>query len=1469
MVMLVMLPLLFYATLRISSVQTYLTHKAAAYLSRELKTEISVGGVDISWFLNIVIEDITVNDLHHKTLLSADRLIIDIENIKIRDHQLQIKELGLEKANVNLVIYKGDSTMNLQFLVDYFSSHDTTVSAPSKAWQVGVNGLKLENTHFLYQDQRYMQPFGLGMDYSNIDVRDINLKISGLGIIGDTISGKIEQLACKELCGLEIHDMSAEVRLCSVSLETKNLKLITNRSNLSLDLLFQYPNYYAFNYFVDSVIMNVDIRPSLLNLEDIAFFAPDINGMDDDLHIDGLVKGPVKSLKAKNFDLAFGEMTKFFGNISLQGLPDIEETFIQLKVKNFTTNSGDISSIRLPGNDTANQLIMPAELITLGRINVKGVFTGFYNDFVSNAEFITDAGSVRTDLLLKKNTQTKLVEYDGKIVASHFNLGQVLDISKYLGKLNLNAEVKGKGLTAETVDLTIDGSIDSADFYGNNFSKTTVKGRLLKKTFNGLLKLDDELVKLNFEGLINYDQEIPRFNFDVRIDNAMLTELNIGKRDPLSRISTVIHSNFTGDRIDDMLGSLLIDSTSYTEHGQTYHMKRLLLETTMDSSCSKSLKLTSDFVDAQFTGQYKFDDFFHYLNNIFVNYLPSLRFSTFAAGTAQEQDRKFNYLINLKNTHPITDIFLPALSLDGKTSLSGSFDSNTGLINIKGSSPLITYNNTSLKNWFVVGSSQSNYFKLSTGCSQVMFGDSTLLGIEELAFYADVHADSVVYKLAWNDLDKTDHNIASINGIASFKNYPEILFKVNNARIIINDTLWTINNDNFIKIDSSSIVVNNFRINGNKQGMVANGTISVDPLDKLTFTFDKFNISQLDLLLNTDGVDFDGLLSGSLDVSGVYDVPNIVTDLVINEFCFNKEKFGNLTLKSSWNQSLDALVLDSRIVYTGNAGTTQPMVAKGFFYPNRKTDNFDLDISVTNLKIKTLSPFFTGLFSNIKGLATGSLKLTGDLTSPDLTGSVQLMRSELKVDYLNVGYSFATDFNFSKGMIWFDNVKVFDSLGNQALASGKIYHHNFAKWSLDIKIDAKNIIGLHTTRQQNESFYGNAFGTGRVTISGTVENLNIDVNMRTSKGTNIFLPYSSSIDASQQDFIVFVNHSDTVSKEDSHLQQFEGLTLRLDFDITRDANIQFFLPEQMGDIKVKGDGKMHLGVDKNGGFTMRGTYTMEQGLFMFTLQKVISRSLKIEQGSAITWAGDPYNAEVDLSAIYKTKVLLSGIPALASDPTVQGKRTQVDCVVKMKNSLMNPDLSFSFRLPSTEDNIRQMVFNAIDTMNTAEMNQQMISLLVLNSFSFSTENTSVASNLGLSSFELLSRQLSNQLSRISKDFDIGVNYTPGSSLSSDEVEVALSTQLFNDRVLIDGSVATSNNTTTQNTSQLVGDVNVEVKITPDGQLRVKAFNRSNSNLDYLSSYASYTQGLGIFYRREFDHLGDLFKNQRKVVEPTQ
>jgi hypothetical protein len=125
---------------------------------------------------------------------------------------------------------------------------------------------------------------------------------------------------------------------------------------------------------------------------------------------------------------------------------------------------------------------------------------------------------------------------------------------------------------------------------------------------------------------------------------------------------------------------------------------------------------------------------------------------------------------------------------------------------------------------------------------------------------------------------------------------------------------------------------------------------------------------------------------------------------------------------------------------------------------------------------------------------------------------------------------------------------------------------------------------------------------------------------------------------------------------------------------------------------------------------------------------------------------------------------------------------------------------------------------------------------------------------------MISNQLSSWLSKISNDFDIGLNYRPGDDITSDELQASLSTQLFNNRILVDGNMGVAN--TASSSSNIVGDVIVEYKITPNGKFRVRAFNKSN-DINTLTDNAPFTQGVGLTYGQEFDRLGDLFRRRKR------
>jgi hypothetical protein len=349
------------------------------------------------------------------------------------------------------------------------------------------------------------------------------------------------------------------------------------------------------------------------------------------------------------------------------------------------------------------------------------------------------------------------------------------------------------------------------------------------------------------------------------------------------------------------------------------------------------------------------------------------------------------------------------------------------------------------------------------------------------------------------------------------------------------------------------------------------------------------------------------------------------------------------------------------------------------------------------------------------------------------------------------------------------------------------------------------------------------------------------------------------VNVSENDFIIFINALDTLDKEkEKYVVDMKGLTLNLDVDVTYAADIEIFLPNSMGNIKGNGNGNIRLGVNPRGDFTINGDYVIEEGNFNFSLENLIGREFDIKSGSKISWTGNPYDANIDITAVYPVKTTLTGLRLQTDSTSVYNTRVNVECIVDLKNDLFNPDVHFSIDFENVAEDVKQIIYASLDTTDQSAMSQQMVTLLVLGSFSYASSTP----NISATGFKLLSNQLSDWLSKISKDFDIGINYQPGTSLTEDELEVALRTQLFNDRLSIDGNFGVRGTTKkSEKASDVLGDINIEYKITEDGHFRVRAFNRTN-DISFLEDNAPYTQGVGIFYRKEFEKFGDLFRREK-------
>ncbi len=1455
-----------YSVFRSPVVQTYLAKSVTAYISDELQTEITIGGFNIDFFLYFIVEDISVEDQKGDTILKAEKILLNIQSIDFKNKFLNIKEVDFQESVFNLKKYKNDTALNIKFLVDYFklsNNFSDSLNLENKQWVINCTAIKLNNAQFLYSDLNKANK-EKGIDFNHLDISSINLNLNGVSFYEEILYCRINNISLKETSGFEVNKFKGDFKISQKNLAINHLNLLTPNSELSMNLKFFYNDFSDFNDFVNDVRIESVIGYSKLYLYDLGYFAPVLFEMPNKLTLSGKFDGTVSDFVACNFKFSFGSFTNFVGDISMKGLPYFEKTLIDFKVNDLNANLSDIKSFAIPGKEKFIKL--PELVIALDDVNINGTFNGFVNDFKTKAEINTNIGNVSTDMVLKTNNDS--TSYFGKIYAAKFDIGRFLNTPDYFGKMNLDAGFSGSGLSAETVVVELNGIVDSLDFKGNNYNKIDVKGLLANKKFSGLLEVEDDKIDLTFDGTIDFNKEAPVFDFYSEIKNAKLYDLRLFDRNPDMLLSTCLNFNFTGDQLDEMEGAISIDSTKYSEAGKKYFMKNLSLVTIKDTGSLKFIELKSDFVDSKVDGDFMFTALYPAFCEFMSKYLGAVELTSEKKNDFVTE-QKINFDIDLKNTLQLTKVFYPALSVSPNTKISGSFSTGKNLLELKGHSNLITYKGIKFKDWTLNGTTDYDKLILKTGSKNIIFREPTEkdtlgLGLENIVFTSNIKNDSLIFNVKWDDNIVKSRNIGDVDGFLAFKNSQKFESKITDSDIKVNNSVWNINHNNYFIIDSTSITINDFEIISDKQNFHLEGKITEHPFDSLTLELKDWAFLNFDPLIKNSKIDIDGIINGEINLFDVYGSPYFFMDMNIKDLYFNEEKLGDAVLITNWDNESKSIYSNVEIINVGNVESSKILSIEGNYFLNSDSTNFDYEISLSNFRIKALTPFVSVFISKLKGIASGDLRLYSIKGKPNITGNMQLMRSEAKIDYINVSYSFAHQVDFNENEIVIEDMMLYDSLGNKAVANGKITHNNLNDFFVDIEISPHELACLNTNSYQNQLFYGRASASGNVKISGPFDNIVMDVAASTDKGTKVYIPISYDVDVAENDYIIFINSSDTTKEQLTYDVDMTGFELNLEINATPDAEVELYLPFQLGRIKGAGDGDLKISVTPQGDFLINGDYAMREGTFFFTMQNLINRNFEIIDGSEISWTGNPYDANINLKALYKVKTTIDGLGLEIDTTSGTGKRINVDCILHLKNQLFNPDIHFSIQLPNVDEETRQAVYSVLDTTNEVQMNQQMISLLVLGSFSY---NTPSAGSIGASSVNILSNQLSNWLSQISQDFDIGIHYRKGDQVSEEELEVALSTQLFNDRVLIDGNFGVVGNEKSSSTSNIVGDVNVEVKLTEDGRFRVKAFNRSNVNSIYdinaFDDRSPYTQGVGVFYRKEFNTFGELFRRKKK------
>ncbi|HKJ41498.1 MAG TPA: translocation/assembly module TamB domain-containing protein [Sunxiuqinia sp.] len=1435
-----------YFAFQTSAVQTFLVRQITNRLSEKLNTKVSIKDVDIRFFNKVVLHDFLMEDQQQDTMLFVGEMVASVDHLSFKKQVVRFSSIEMNRTKL-FVSLNENQVPNYNFILDALRSTSDTVQKSPSDWDFYCQTFLFSDTRLGYSYYKMKKP-------NTIDLHDIHLDVSDFKLHRDSLAFNITDLSLDDHKSFNLNHLSAQVVSSNHIIKLQNLQLQTPHSKImNADVTLDQTDM-AKGKDISFLKLDVNVKNSLLDFTDLGQLVPAVRGMNLKLHLSGHIFGTIADLKGKDVKVEYGENTRLIADFYANGLPDIDRTYILLDLKNSTADFNDLNQIKLPNSSKADYLQFSQLLYDAGVIHYEGNFTGFLSDFVAYGTVKSNFGQVKTDLSFVPSGKN-LLKVNGHLKTVNFKLGQFTQYPKF-GELTFNGQINGSiSRLTRAFDAAVEGVVDSLEFNNYKFKNLTLDGNVQDRKFEGDFSIKDPNLDANFAGKLDFNSPVPKFDFEMTLGKANLRALNLDHLHEKSMLSFILNANFKGNSIDNLDGNIWFEEGHYLNENDTVQLNSLTINTFYDTKAH--LQVHSDFADADIAGNYSFSTISQSLSNILYRYLP-------ASGLVYDpklNTNQFDFDVSLKDLEPLTRTFMPQLYI-GPSEITGRFDDMTQNLELTANIPRIEYRNLIL-NGYTLSIHSADELQFKSRLEELRLNKDQK--IYNLALLADASENHLNPKIVWNNFNVKTYSgelETKIDFTKNIYNKPHVEIDVVPSKIYVADTLWRVHPAT-ITVDSTRIQVDNFQITNLNQQLALDGVVSTNQSDRLNLQVAGIDLSNLNLLTNQE-LDFGGVLNGSASVFDVYEKPLFLSDLKIKGLSYLNHLIGDVGLSSKWDRQQEAiqskLIIDSK--------SHRSLVASGKYTPS--TDSLDFKVNLNDLSLNVLEPVLEGTFENIRGRGTGNVWLHGTPDKILMDGDVLGLDAGLMIPATQVDYFFTDTVKFRADSIVFDHIKIADYEGNTGIFNGSIRSDNFANMDYSMTISSQKILAINTTYRDNEQFYGKGYAKGLFRIGGHAEKVYLYATAETLPGTSINIALDYQQQAQEYDFLRFINNKENKDANQQHrvVTDNSKLYMNFDFDVTPDAQIQLIYNSQIGDvIRARGNGNLQVEVDPDMNIDMYGEYRVEKGDYLFTLQNVINKKFEIAQGGTIRWNGDPYNANIDLEAIYKLKASLAELVVNPTENNIDySQRIPVSCEIFLTENLNNPNIAFNIDFPTAEDRIKDQVRQYFSTEE--DMNKQILSLLVMGQFytpeylrgSYQASNTNL---VGTTASELFSNQLSNWLSQISNDFDIGVNYRPGNQLTNDEVELALSTQMFNDRVTLNGNIGNNGTRgTTANSSNIVGDFDLNVKLTNNGKLQLKAYNHSNNNLFYETS--PYTQGIGVSYRENYDTFGELWRKFKRL-----
>lgn len=693
---------------------------------------------------------------------------------------------------------------------------------------------------------------------------------------------------------------------------------------------------------------------------------------------------------------------------------------------------------------------------------------------------------------------------------------------------------------------------------------------------------------------------------------------------------------------------------------------------------------------------------------------------------------------------------------------------------------------------------------------------------------------------------------------------------------------WQIDEEAAIRFTQSGTEIHQLHLSRNAQALRFS---KEGGAETLFFEADGFKLQTLaDVFRQKDPL-FSGLLNAELELNsdGTFVGDGLIEGFRLAGVGFGQVDFAGESIAEGYRLSANM------------AGAAVDLNAGGVIAVQEDgTQNLNFQLALDRLSAKSLENLFPELFKNTRGEASGQLAVEGTSADPLLSGTFRF--KDIAMEVKGSGkYGFQDEtIRIEPKAIIFPNFQVVDSAGYKLTVDGRILHENFQNLRYDLTVKSDRFTLVNVKKGENELFHGKLIVAADIRITGPQELPVIRSDLSLKRGSELVFvvpesEYSTFDDDGLVEWVEFDQKKtrDILGKEKDMPKNTvveTMLDLSGNLNIDKETKFRVIIDPLAGDyLEIEGGGKLALGYDRAGRISLSGTYTVSSGAYQMTFYNIVKRRFLLEPGSRITWNGDPFSADLNLTAIYPTRASATGLlNTTTSGAGSEGMRRMLDWEVLMQitGELEQPEIGFDLRMDKGSQTSRGTMAGAIEARlaqlreNESELNMQVFALMVFNTFiseggSGMSGGDMMTNQARNSASQLLTQQLNNMSDKLVGGVELTFDLQSYGSEGATETDLSvdLSKTLFDDRVVVRvGSTVAleQNDPLADQSQQMMTNFIVEYKITPDGRYRLKAFRKTDVE-DILVGRITRT-GAGFVFRRSFDRGDQIFQKDASEKE---